>query len=88
MKYRSDFVTNSSSASFVIQRRDVTDPQVFLIVHYRELCEQMGIEYDNWHIEYDDEVVSGFTTMENEDMLHLMTERIGIPRSVIKYDED
>lgn len=87
MKYRSDFVTNSSSASFIIQRRDVTDPQVFLIVHYKELSQQLGLEYDHWDITYTDDEVSGWTILENEDMLHLLVERIGIPRDVIEWGD-
>lgn len=87
MKHRTDFVTNSSSASFIIQRADITDPQLFLIVNYRELSQQLGLDYDYWNIDYDDESVSGFTTMENEDMMYLLTKHIGISRHVIEWGD-
>ena len=42
MKIRTGFVSNSSSASFVIKKKDLTAEQADSIVNYREVARKMG----------------------------------------------
>lgn len=87
MKTRNGFVSNSSSASFVIDKNYLTPLQVACIHLHSELAEKLGGydcgEYDAWHV--DDRI--GFihlsTDMDNFDMRHFLKNTLGIPDEAI-----
>lgn len=99
MKIKSDHVTNSSSASFIIPKDKVNDVQLALIKNHMEAAIMlmrmepdnlnfnfgyMG-QFDEWRITITEETVEGFTTMDNFDLLHFL-KVIGIDERDIDYD--
>jgi hypothetical protein len=78
MKIRTGFVSNSSSASFVIKKKNLTENQIRKIhdyeYHLRNL--RQNNEYvdvfryidDYWKISENDDEISGWTNMDNVNM--------------------
>ncbi len=72
MKIRSNFVSNSSSSSFIISLDDITAKQLEQIKNHIEVGKELGIEYidksDEWDIEIKGNCVLGSTSMNNFDI--------------------
>ena len=79
MKIRQDFVTNSSSSSFLICKKILSDDQIDAIRNHAALAERMGLYcYDEpWNINENDLFITGYTWMDNFSM-HEFFEKIGI----------
>lgn len=86
MKIRTDLVSNSSSSSFVIERRYLSQDQVDKISNHSALGEAMGLEYANqaWDVLVTEYNVFGDTFMDNFDMGEFL-EKIGVPEHVIRW---
>lgn len=77
MKTRSSFVSNSSSSSFIINKKNLTDEQVYKIKNhiqeaiktpnYSELFDYADKD-DAWNIIENEEEIGLSTTMDNFDM--------------------
>ena len=95
MKTRQGFVSNSSSASFSIDKRDITIDQLEKIRDYQEVAREMGATENGegrfgwldefWTINEDTFVIRGNTIMDNFDMFEFL-EAIGIPKEKINSD--
>jgi len=84
MKIRADFVTNSSSASFIIPKDNVTHLQKVLLLnhikfeylllpekdkpYYNRKANTFVFSGDEWSIFEDEENICGVTSMDNFDM--------------------
>jgi hypothetical protein len=73
MKIRNGFVSNSSSASFILDKRYMTVDQKNKIV---ELNEKNKIEEtgDSWSIYEDEDFLRGYTSMDNGDFFEQLKE--------------
>lgn len=89
MKIRNDFVTNSSSSSFIISKKHLDEDQIEAIREHAELGKVLGM-WTNWSFEWDinenEDFISGYTSMDNFSMYNFF-EEIGIPDCFIKWSE-
>lgn len=88
MKIRKDFVTNSSSSSFIISKKCLTEEQLEAIRNHSKIGERLGLECaeEAWSIEENDISIWGYTWIDNFDIGKIF-EIYGIPNEVIKWDE-
>lgn len=72
MKVRKDFVTNSSSSSFIISKKYLDDDQIEAIRKHYFLGKKMGLVDDKWdypyHIEENEDFITGYIEMDNFSM--------------------
>lgn len=80
MKIRDGFVSNSSSASFIIGLCNITGKQFQQIVHYS----LDGDELEGWTITVADDEIKGYTSMNNFDFGGYL-DRIGVDPNVIEW---
>jgi hypothetical protein len=95
MKIKNDFVTNSSSASFVILREKLTDFQIHAIENHIEVALAImkvrdisfyAHRHDKWDIKMGGNKITGYTTMDNFDMLEFL-KMIGVKEEDMDFDE-
>lgn len=88
MKTRSDYVTNSSSSSFIISKKYLDEEQAEAIKNHRVLAERLGLDSfdDPWDIEENDDYITGYTCMDNFDMYEFL-EKIEVPSEKVHWDE-
>ena len=96
MKFRTGFVSNSSSSSFMIPRRYVSDDQLEKIYnhmsHGKIHDDYYGFvgcydDYNSWGIGDDENYVTGSASMDNFSMYTYLTKFLGINEDVIKWDD-
>lgn len=89
MKIRTDFVTNSSSSSFIIAKKDLDEDQIRAIREHASLGEKLGINYassDSWDIEENEEYICGSTYIDNFDMDEFLN-KIDVNADVIQWED-
>lgn len=89
MKTRNDFVTNSSSSSFLICKANLTTKQIKAICNHSELGEKLNLPYseDAWHINESEHFISGYTDLDNFYIADLF-DIIGISDNIISWDTE
>ena len=88
MKVRRDFVTNSSSSSFIISKRCLNEDQIEAIREHSFLGEKLGLEcFDEpWYISENNNYITGDTCMDNFDMQEFL-EKIGVKSRNVTWSE-
>lgn len=79
MKIRKGFVSNSSSSSFVVEKKNLTSEQIDKIRNHVQEAEKLGLQYfnDGWEITETNDRIEGFTWMDNLDMYSFLN-KIGV----------
>jgi len=93
-KVRTSFVTNSSSSSFILQKKNLTKSQIEKVMLHGEYCRMRKLNgqfycdagYD-WTVDNCTDVITGHTFMDNFDMGEFFT-MIGIDPQDYKIDKD
>lgn len=94
MKIKQDFVTNSSSSSFIVKLSDITELQKYQILNHIKVAKENGWsneEYgdscmDEWSIKEEDGNLVGSTYMDNFDMQDFM-EKIGVNVTKARFSD-
>ena len=86
MKIRNGFVSNSSSSSFLIDKRELTLYQLDLIKNKirQEADEEEEDHLDTWYVWEEDNDVCLSTSMDNFDMRSYLIEFVGINEEAIR----
>jgi len=92
MKIRAGFVSNSSSSSFVIPKRELTYEQIEKIRNHSEEAGKHSEYYDfgsvedSWYISESEYYISGNCSMDNFDMHEFLVKYLKIDKELIKWD--
>jgi hypothetical protein len=90
MRCKSDFVTNSSSSSFVILTKDLTKSQIRKIMENKDVVSsrwKIGGNELLWWVAKTKEVIIGATMQGGDIDMKEFLEDIGIDESKIGWDE-
>lgn len=92
MKIRNGYVSNSSSASFVIPLDMLCDCKIDSIHNHVQEAQKHKAYYDfgdvedGWSITQEEHYILGYCVMDNFDMHTFLHDYLKIPGNVVKWD--
>jgi hypothetical protein len=88
MKTRNGFVSNSSSSSFVIQKKSLSPFQIDCIKNHDILAKNANLDYAeySWNISETEDTISGYTSMDNFNMFEFLTLHVGINSELMEWE--
>lgn len=92
MKLRTGFVTNSSSSSFTIAKSNLTTDQIEKIKNHIKVAKELEMdssyydEWDRWSITETDQLIRGFTIMDNFNMSKFLR-LIGVDVEDVEWED-
>jgi hypothetical protein len=96
MRFREGFVSNSSSSSFVLKKKDLKKFQICAIKYHMEFGKLLGLECtdhecNKWEIygikDDNSKTITLSTSMTNFDMREFL-KKIGVPDEVVPEEEE
>lgn len=88
MKTRNGFVSNSSSSSFLLLKKYLTEDQINAILKYDETDLRLGNGSESWHIKEDEDVIRGFTIMDNYILYNMIREMNPPMKAILEWNRD
>jgi hypothetical protein len=91
MRIRVNFVSNSSSASFILQKSKMSSLQIYAMLHLPEMIDKLNMsknDDDGWSIHDDGEFIRGDTIMDNDGM-NKFFKAIGLNNNaIVNYESE
>lgn len=92
MKLREGFISNSSSASFILMKKYMTAPQIKKVMKYKDIDiihhQEKHSSSESWHITEDEDVIKGFTLMDN-GLLHSIIDTMKMhEKAILEWNHD
>ena len=89
MKLRSGFVSNSSSASFILLKKYLTEEQIKKILSYdMKEIEHEGGYGECWSIKDEEDIIRGITSMDNGILNDIIREMNPPMKALLEWSHD
>jgi len=90
MKIRDGFVSNSSSSSFIISKKQLSSIKISMIINHIDVCQSFDewkvYDYtDSYDISEKNNFIEGYTTMDNFPMYEFLEKIVGVDMGYVHW---